>query len=310
VETVNQAAPKATGWAGALGLAVVTGLFGMGYAGLLILLPLSLMLVALPPRRPGLIVVGLLGAALLLRGPADSLTDFARGWSLLVGAWFLVAYVAIRSERFFGRALAAVAAGVLTLVSAALVSPEPFARLDAAVRTRLTTGFEPFLATASGMEGGAVLVEAIRQGARVHALLFPALVAISSLAGLAVAWWLYRRVATSSRDGLAPLSEFRFADGMVWLLIAGLLLVVFPVGDLAARAGSNLMAFMGTLFALRGLGVLLVLAGMPGPLGLTLAFVVGLLLYPMVMAATFVIGLSDIWLDIRRRWAAARPPAN
>jgi hypothetical protein len=97
---------------------------------------------------------------------------------------------------------------------------------------------------------------------------------------------------------------------MVWLLIAGLLLVVFPVGDLAARAGSNLLAFMGTLFALRGLGVLLVLAGMPGPLGLTLAFVVGLLLYPMVMAASFVIGLSDIWLDIRRRWAAARPPAN
>jgi hypothetical protein len=34
------------------------------------------------------------------------------------------------------------------------------------------------------------------------------------------------------------------------------------------------------------------------------------LLYPLVMAAAFVIGLSDIWFDIRRRWAPARPPDN
>jgi hypothetical protein len=301
---------KATGWVGALGLAAITGLFAMGYAGLLILLPLSLMLVALPPRRPGLIITGLLGAALLLRGPQDPLTDYARGWSLMVGSWFLIAWMAIRGERFFGRALAAVGAAVATLAAAALVRPEPFAQLDSTIRMRLTTGFEPILTSASQMEGGEVLVEVIRQGARVQALLFPALIAISTLSGLAVAWWLYRRVAARSREGLGPLSEFRFADSLVWLMIAGLLLVLFPVGELATRAGSNLLAFMGTLYALRGLGVLLVLAGMPGPLGITLAIVVGLLLYPMVMAATFVIGLSDIWLDIRRRWAAARSSGN
>lgn len=281
----------------------------MGYAGLLILLPLSLMLIALPPRRPGMLVVGLLGAAFLLRGPADPLTDFARGWSLVVGAWFLVAYVAIRSERFFSRALAAVAAAGGTMAVVALIRPEPFLQLDSTVRTQLTTSLEPYLGAASRLEGGDVLAEAIRQGAQVQALLFPALVALATLSGLALAWWLYRRVAVRSGETLQPLSEFRFADGLVWLLIAGLIMVLFPIGELATRAGSNLLAFMGTLYALRGAGVLLVLAGMPGPLGIALAVVVGVLLYPMVMAATFIVGLSDIWLDIRRRRAAA-PPGN
>jgi len=302
-------AARAVGWAGAVGLAAITGLFSMGYAGLLILLPLSLMLIALPPRRPGMLVVGLLGAAFLLRGPADPLTDFARGWSLVVGAWFLVAYVAIRSDRFFGRALAAVAAAGATMGVGALVRPEPFLQLDSTVRTQLTTSLEPYLGAASRLEGGDLLAEAIRQGAQVQALLFPALVALATLSGLALAWWLYRRVAVRSGETLRPLSEFRFADGLVWLLIAGLIMVLFPIGELATRAGSNLLAFMGTLYALRGAGVLLVLAGMPGPLGIALAVVVGVLLYPMVMAATFIVGLSDIWLDIRRRRAAA-PPGN
>lgn len=301
---------KATGWPGAIGLAVVAGLFAVGYAGLLILVPLSLMLVALPPRRPGLVIVGLLGAAFLLRGQVDAVTDFARGWALIIGAWFLVAYVVLRGERFFARGLAALAGAALTVLAAALIRPEPFLQLDATIRLRLTTGFEPYLGAISQMENGAVLVEAMRQGARIQALLFPALIAISSLAGLAVAWWLYRRVAVRKREALAPLAEFRFADGLVWLLIAGLILVLAPIGDLATRTGSNLLAFMGTLFALRGAGILLVLAGMPGPLGITLGVVIGILLYPMVMAATFMIGLSDVWFDIRRRRAAARPPGN
>jgi hypothetical protein len=294
-------AKRAVGWAGAVGLAAVTGLFSMGFAGLLI---------ALPPRRPGLIVVGLLGAALLLRGPADPLVDFARGWSLMVGAWFLVAYVAMDTDRFFGRALAAVAAASGTMATVALIRPEPFLQLDSTVRLQLSTGLEPYLGVASEVDGGDVLVEAIRQGAQVQALLFPALVGLATLSGLALAWWLYRRVAVRSEETLRPLSEFRFADGLVWLLIAGLVMVLFPIGDLATRAGSNLLAFMGTLYALRGAGVLLVLAGMPGPVGIALAVVLGVLLYPMVMAATFIVGLSDIWLDIRRRRRAAAPPGN
>jgi len=301
---------KAVGWAGIIGLAAVTVLFATGYAALLILLPLALMLVALPPRRPGLIIVGLLGATFLLRGPADVLTDFARGWALILGAWFLIAVIVLRRGRFLSRGLLALFGAAGTIAGIAALWPAPFIELDTRIRLRLTTGIEPYITAASGREGGELLVEAIRQGAEVQALLFPALIAIASLSGLAVAWWAYRRLAVQDREALNPLADFRFSDGLVWVLIVGLLLVLLPVGGMAVRAGSNLLAFMGTLYALRGVAVLLVLAGMPGPFGLALAIVIGVLLYPMVMAATFIIGLTDTWLDIRRRRAAVKPPGN
>lgn len=301
---------KAVGWAGAIGMAVVTGAFATGYAGLLILLPLSLMLIALPPRRPGMIIIGLVGAALLLRGPADPLTDFARGWALIVGAWFLVASMVMGGGRFLSRGLTAIGASAGTVAGMAVFRPGAFAQLDSNVHMRLSTAVQPFLSTLSGMDGGDALVEVLRQGIEMEAMLYPAVIGVASLSALGVAWWLYRRVAAHDTASLRPLAEFRFADSLVWLLIVGLILVLLPIGAVAARTGSNLVAFMGTLYALRGLGVVLVLAGMPGPLGMAIGIVIGVLLYPMVAMATFVIGVSDIWLDIRRRRAAVQPPGN
>src|SRR5690606_1867006 len=86
---------------------------------------------------------------------------------------------------------------------------------------------------------------------------------------------------------------------MVWLLVAGIALIVAPVGGAAMRTGANLIAFMGALYALRGLGVVLSLAGGTGAVGVLLATLAVLFLYPMVMAAAFLVGLTDTWLDLR-----------
>jgi hypothetical protein len=42
--------------------------------------------------------------------------------------------------------------------------------------------------------------------------------------------------------------------------------------------------------------------------GVVLAVLLLVLLYPLVMAATFIVGLSDTWLDIRTRREAMAPP--
>jgi hypothetical protein len=88
---------------------------------------------------------------------------------------------------------------------------------------------------------------------------------------------------------------------MVWLVVLAVALIVLPLNANAARAGTNLAVFMGALYALRGLGVLLVWSGTPGPWGIALGFLVALLLFPMVAATTLMIGLSDTWLDLRAR---------
>ncbi|HKJ91950.1 MAG TPA: DUF2232 domain-containing protein, partial [Longimicrobiales bacterium] len=141
---------------------------------------------------------------------------------------------------------------------------------------------------------------AMMQAAALQARLYPALLALASVAALGLAWWAYRRlVARESPLGL--LRDFRFSDDLVWVLIGGLVLVVAPLGDVATRAGLNVLVFMIALYALRGLAVLLALVGTPSILGTIVAVLAALLLYPIVMTGAVLLGITDTWLDLRTR---------
>jgi hypothetical protein len=153
---------------------------------------------------------------------------------------------------------------------------------------------------------GSLTPDMIRQVTEVQVLLYPAMFALATLAGLAVAWWAWGRLAMRPDGSLAPLRDFRFSDGLVWVLILGLVLVLLPrTPELATRAGTNLLVFIGALYALRGVGVLLFLSGVPGPLGLLLTALAVVLVAPLVMVTTFFVGLFDTWLDIRRHRPAS-----
>jgi hypothetical protein len=62
------------------------------------------------------------------------------------------------------------------------------------------------------------------------------------------------------------------------------------------------VVFMGGLYAVRGLGVMVdLVVGMVGSNVAVLAVlaVVALLLYPIVVAGTVLLGVTDTWLDLR-----------
>ena len=65
--------------------------------------------------------------------------------------------------------------------------------------------------------------------------------------------------------------------------------------------GANLLAFMGALYALRGFAVILWLFGTPGLWGAVFGALVFVMLYPIVMATTLMVGVTDTWLDLRAR---------
>lgn len=291
------------GWGRVLALALVTAVLSVVPSALLIFVPLALMLVALPPRRPGWVMVGMAGLAFLLSGPGTgTLTNFGRGWSLIIGAWFVIAAVMLSRSGFVGRGLLAVAGAFGTVAGLAVWDSGLAMGVERAVRMRLQTGLGSVLGMPS-LAARPAMVEALERGAEAQALLYPAMLALSSLAGLAIAWWVFRRLTVRDSEALAPLREFRFADSMVWALIIGIALLLLPWDGLADRAGSNLLVFVAALYALRGAAVLLVIGGAPGPLGWVLALMLGLLLYPLVMIAMFALGVSDTWLDLRTRRA-------
>src|SRR5690606_28607767 len=142
-------------------------------------------------------------------------------------------------------------------------------------------------ANVSGATFDQRIASALARAAEFQIALYPALLALASVTGLAVAWWAYNRLALREPTPLGALREFRFHDSLIWVLICGLALILAPLDQLGERLGSNLLAFMGALYALRGLAVLVFVGGVPGPVGWLVGGVLALLLYPFVVATTF-----------------------
>lgn len=297
------------GWAAVVGLVVAAVLLSVVNPALLIALPLGLLLIALPPRRPGLVVLGAILTGIGLAGARlaqEPIWYLERAWALIVGAWFLVLAALLPRRSFLTRGLASLA-GAGATAGAVVLAAGGWDRLDWVFTRRLEAGAARAVAfLGPRLTSGEGVGEAARIVAPAVAV-YPALLGLSSLAGLALAWWAYRRLTGATARPLSRLRDFRFSDHLVWVLLVGVLLLVLPLGQDGFRAGSNVLTFMGALYALRGLAVVVALAAGAAPGALLLGGVAAVLLYPLFLGATLVVGLSDTWLDLRGRRPAARP---
>lgn len=304
------------GWGAVAGLALVTAVLSVVHPGLLILVPLALLFVALPPHRPFLLAVaGLIGWMVFGRSGDGTLWYFERGYALVLGAWFVLLAALLPGWRFLSRALATLVLTIATALGFLLSSRGGLAQLDGAIAARLRQSASSTLAAWTRAVGadrvGEDVSRAVYGAAELQIRLYPSLLALASLAALGVAWWAFGRLARGERRPLRPLREFRFRDELVWLLIAAVALLALPLGEVATRTGQNLLTFMAALYALRGVAVLVVIGGgVPGPLGMVFGALLVVFMYPFVMATTFLVGLSDTWLDIRKRREASSTPGS
>lgn len=303
-------AERRGGWRRAAALLAVVFLLSVAPPGVLIAIPFALLAVTLPPWRAG--ALALAGMAVLLtlgtgRGSAQWYVE--RGWALLLGGWFLALTARWPGAAFLARALGAVAGALAVAALFFTQHPESWPALDWMVWSRLQGAADSALQALRAVQGGAALppalVAAVERATEAQRLLFPALLALASVAALGVAWWLYVRLVRRDEGALRPLPEFRFSDHLLWVLVLGVLLLVVPVGEPWQRAGMNAVVFMGALYALRGAAVVLYLTGGFSFLGGLLLGVGIVLVAPLVVGAALVIGLGDTRLDLRRRVKAA-----
>jgi len=298
------------GWGTVAALTVIAATLSAVNPGLLLIVPFALLVLALPPHRPLLMAAAFAIAALVMWGSQGGLVwYFERGWSLLVAGWFILAVLLLPRSGFIARGLAALGGAALTSLPFLWLNQGAFQRLESALGGRLRDAAGQAAAAWQSLSGGRAgseqagsgIGDAIYRAADLQVLLFPALLALASLAGLGVAWWVYRRLVGHEREPLRPLREFAFPNDLVWLLIAGVALLVLPASDGVGRAGANVLTFMAALYALRGAAVLVVIGGAPGPLGLLVGLLAVVFLYPLVMATTVLVGLTDTWIDIRAK---------
>ena len=250
--------------------------------------------------------------------PGSAYDQMSRAWAIILAACFgLVCVLMNSTPTFFVRGLTAVGVSMGVALAIALSSPSGIARIQhtggeelmrrAAATTEKSeqtldtpawkdlTGRLPFLQ--ESIEYG---MEVERELPKHTAPLMPALLALESLAALALAWSIYHKLSrVAIGQALSPLPEFRFNDQMIWALAVGLTLSLLPAFNDGRNAGFNLLLFFGALYVIRGLGVLVWISK-----GRYL-FIVILSILPqgilLLGALSLALGLGDTWLDLRRR---------
>lgn len=294
-------------WRRAAGLFLILALSSSVRPAVLVGLPFALMVTALPVRKPLALLVGAGLIFLALTGVDRSGLWYAeRGWTLLVAGWFTALTVRWPASGFLSRALASIGGAVAVAATFFAVRPGAWSVLDWSVAERLRQGVATALAAMTMLRGGEQpmspsLVTTIYQAAETQAHLFPAMLALVSMAGLGVAWWLYVRLALGAGGALSPLPGFRFDDQLVWVFLAGLVALAMGPGEAWPRAGGNLVVFMGALYVLRGAAVVVFVNNGLSVLGAVVLAFGMLFLAPVILVGALFIGLGDTWLDIREK---------
>ena len=250
--------------------------------------------------------------------------DMVRGWALLAAGGFAAASAAAKQLRFLPRALLALLMAFAIGAAMNAVRDEGLGRVEAVVAARIDqrnaagiAAMRAMLATSQGAWRDFVAARmvpgeterALESIARVGVKFFPAMLALETLAALALAYALYHRLGrTRIGEPLAKLREFRFNDQLVWGLIAGLTLAVLPAFVAMRGTGQNLLTFFGMLYGLRALAVLQWMWGSVAAwvwvalLALVLP-AVGAVARALMLGLLLGIGVSDSWLDWRKRVA-------
>lgn len=262
---------------------------------------------------------------------ANQYATLARGWTILLAAVFGMVSLFTPAQPFFSRALStlAVTAGLgFVLV---LLSPAGPGRISTAMTAEYTRRVEQSMVQVRNPPGAArtggnaaatadvdqfyqLVEDQTREIAKSSAPLMPGLLALESLAAMALAWSLFNRMnAKPIGPQLSRLRDFRFNDQLVWGVAVGASIAIVPAFAEAKNAGYNLLMFFGALYVLRGFGILgwisngrmlrlffaiavwtVIVLSIASQLGFLIA------LGAPLIALAFSLGLGDTWVDWRR----------
>ena len=296
-------------------------------------------------------LVGLPCAALLILAPTSDRgaggSGGGGGFSQPIAAMIGAVSVAllVLGGRSGGR-LAAVTSAYIVLATAAflsLVLLRPGAILRQALRSVVAAGLvcALLIQVMWGSEAwGGLAWEATRQASiamrtiveeapdafpiyepmvRFISLTWPGMLALQTIAGLALAWQLYVRIGAGAppkgeRAPVAPLTRFKdfnLGDGWVWGIIVWLGVLILPVSSVLHIAGTNVGLVAGTLYVLRGAAIVATFAEAFGVSALALvlmAAAAAALAVPLlfVLPGLCTLGITDTWYQYRRRLAETR----
>ncbi len=290
---------------------------------MLVAVPLAVYLLAQRPARRDVVVGAMVGAfaCALLALPDDAFGSLERAWAALLAGALTVVMLHRPGRPFVPAALSAL--GLAAGAAALLVWATPLSWGEVAWRVSRHFGYQTRLilgqlAAAADAAGGdtspfiATLSRSVEAGIRLASGVFPALLLLQSFAALALGWTVYQRLArTPLGVPVGRLRTFRFDDNLIWGVVLALVALLVPRLVGSGVLGGNLAVFFGGLYVLRGFAVASAMAASAGIDGLLAAVGATLFLVflaPVAAMAALALGLTDTWVDWRRRLERAAGP--
>ncbi len=300
-----------------LGWLALVAVFVLTAPALFVLGPLAgLLLVARPVSRRAALWFGATAAwsAWWVAQPGGLGTRFVAAFGLALSGAAMVS-LGLFPARPFRQAWVALALATAVTAGWCLVFGIGWGHLTSAAASALGDAFraQADAITALGGSAGDETAAALRQmagQARAVVAYLPAALAISALAGLALAWRGQQWIAPAPLGGPPrPFAAFTFSDQAVWAVVLPVAALVIPgTGAVPGlRVGAaNVLAVAVACYAVRGLAVLRAGAGAGRVPAASIALFAALVLFmfPFVASGLTVMGLADTWLDFRRRLAA------
>ena len=284
---------------------------GLPCAALLLLAP------ALPREKPGWTqpIAGMIGAVslalLVVSGGNGSRLGAATSAYIVLATAAFVSLVLLRPDTILRQAFrSTVAAGLATaLLIQVMWGPDGWGSL-AWEATR-----EASLTMRTIGEAVPDAFSIYEPMVRFMSVTWPGMLALQTLAGLALAWQLQRRIAApGGAAASAPLMRFKdfyMGDGWVWGIVAWLGVLILPVSSVLHVAGTNVGLVASTLYVLRGAAIVATFGEAFGISAVAL-LIVGAAAAALAVPLVFVLpglctlGITDTWYQYRRRLAEAR----
>ncbi|MBR44285.1 MAG: hypothetical protein CME18_07715 [Gemmatimonadetes bacterium] len=299
--------PKSTG-TGWRTLAVLFGLLLVGSllpVGMLVGIPLLILIGLRGISNKGFLIATVLAMFVVLAGQRDPLWYVERGWAVLLGGSFAAITLVVPKWRLTSKSLASVGAAFFGTTIFCIFASGAWSSIEWGVNDRLAAVLGNFLyaleLVSEGQAVSPVFIAAVNRTVELQAAVFPAVLALESMAALGVAWWLYQRIGFGDDQALGSVRYFGFNDHLVWVLIIGLLLVLAQVGESSTRVGANFAVFMTAIYALRGVGVVVFVNEGLTFLGLLMLILGVLFAAPILFGVAALLGIADTWLDLRKQ---------
>ncbi|MGQ0701717.1 MAG: DUF2232 domain-containing protein [Gemmatimonadales bacterium] len=276
------------------------------------LAPFAVLLILARPRSARELVIlalAILGVAVVVRGTAAS----GLGLDLVnAGSLALAVAFGLLSWRLHGSVL--FRGGLALLIAATAIGTWCWLQgiTWAAIERSFTTMWIDLYSAIPALSQDSARQAELRQmvapaiaGAPAMARIFPGMMALFGLAGMALASQWHHRVATQPLGSQpTPFRAFRFNDQLIWGAIFTLASWLAPLPPEGRALTLNLLVVWAGLYAFRGLAVFAaLLAGAPVFLRVSAAVLAGML-WPVALGTCVAVGLGDTWLDIRGRLQA------